>query len=59
MREILGNITQREYSRRDSNPRSPVYKSGALANYATGIKMVPSIGIEPMTFALQVRCSTD
>ena len=32
----LYQYPQSKYSRRGSNPRSPVYKSDALANFATG-----------------------
>ena len=35
------------------------FKSAAVANFATrALFVVPTVGIEPTTYALQVRCST-
>ena len=41
-----------------TNLSVPDFESGVFTNFTTRPQLVPAVGIEPTTFALQVRCST-
>ena len=45
--------------RRGSNSLPPPWQGGALPDELRPLKMVPPIGIEPMTRGFSVPCSTD
>ena len=50
---------QKWSGRRGSNSLPPPWQGGALPDELRPLKMVPPIGIEPMTRGFSVPCSTD